>query len=155
MSRRKSLFMENTAVPADKTRGQVCALIAQFPGITEISQQLDDGKVVGFKFTMSADQRILIFQLPVRTSRVVKQLMDRRKTQPYDDEIPGIEKKGERIAWRQTMRWLEAQLAMVDTGLADVAEVFMPYVLGIDGTTFYERWRGNLLAAAEGEEADD
>jgi len=144
---RKSLFMENTDIPAHRTRGEVSALMTDFGGVAEISHQLEEGKVIGFRFTMLLHGKPLIFQLPVRTSRVVKQLVDRRRKPPRPAEMPAIEKKAERIAWRQTLRWMEAQLAMVDTGLADLAEVFMPYLLGLGGTTFYEHWRGRLLAA--------
>ncbi len=143
--------MENTDIPAHRTRGQVSSLMSDFEGVAEISQQLENGKVIGFRFAMLVDGRPFIFQLPVRTSRVVKQLVDRRQKPPRSDEMPAIERKAERIAWRQTLRWIEAQLAMVDTGLADVAEVFMPYMLGLDGsTTMYEHWQGRLLAAPKG-----
>lgn len=49
----------------------------------------------------------------------------------------------ERVAWRQLLRWVEAQLAMVDTGLSTVDEVLLPYMRGDDGQTIYSLFKVN------------
>jgi hypothetical protein len=40
-----------------------------------------------------------------------------------------LQQQAERIAWRQILRWLQAQLALIETGMVDAPEVFFPYAL--------------------------
>lgn len=48
-----------------------------------------------------------------------------------------LEAQAKRIAWRQILRWVEAQMAFVETGMVKMEEVFMPYIqVGIDETLF-------------------
>jgi len=43
------------------------------------------------------------------------------------------------VAWRQILRWIEAQLALVDTEMVQIQEVFMPYLQMNTGQTLYEK----------------
>jgi hypothetical protein len=38
-------------------------------------------------------------------------------------------KKAERVAWRQILRWVQAQYAMIETGMVQPAEVFLAYMV--------------------------
>jgi hypothetical protein len=46
-----------------------------------------------------------------------------------------------RIAWRIVKDWLEAQLAMIEAGLVDLQQVFLPYAQDATGRTFYKLMR--------------
>ena len=43
-----------------------------------------------------------------------------------------------RVAWRIVKDWLAAQLAMIEAGLVDLEEVFLPYAQNQAGRTVYE-----------------
>ncbi len=45
-------------------------------------------------------------------------------------------RRAERIAWRQLLRWVQIQIAMIQTGMVDAAEVFLPY-MEVGGRTLY------------------
>lgn len=53
----------------------------------------------------------------------------------------------ERTAWRQVLRWVEAQLSMIEIGMVQTHEVFQPYAL-IPGTekTMFEAWESQMKA---------
>jgi hypothetical protein len=51
--------------------------------------------------------------------------------------MPNME-DAERVAWRQAFRWLQAQLAYVESGNVKIEEVFLAYLQGDDGRTVYE-----------------
>ena len=55
--------------------------------------------------------------------------------------------QAERIAWRQMFWWLKAQLALVDMGMVESAEVLMPYMLAPDGRTFFDTYKPRMLEA--------
>ena len=48
-----------------------------------------------------------------------------------------------RVSWRIVKDWVEAQMAIVEAKLADVAEVFLPYAITKTGTTLYKEIQGN------------
>ena len=47
--------------------------------------------------------------------------------------------RSKRVAWRQIYRWIQAQAAMIETGMAAAEEVFYPYLQVSATETVYER----------------
>jgi hypothetical protein len=45
------------------------------------------------------------------------------------------------VAWRQILRWVQAQMALVETKMVKVEEVFLPYIQGPGGQTVYELYQ--------------
>jgi hypothetical protein len=64
-----------------------------------------------------------------------------------------------RVAWRITLSWLEAQLALIQAGLATLDQVFLPFCQDPAGVTLYERMRqakfSGLLLEEGSEEIND
>jgi len=52
-----------------------------------------------------------------------------------------------RVAWRNILDWIQAQMALLEIGMAKIEEVFLPYMQDREGVTFFERMeqRGFLL----------
>jgi hypothetical protein len=74
------------------------------------------------------------------------QLLCLRYKRPRTDLRP----QAKRIAWRQILRWIEAQMAFARTGMVKIQEVFMPYIqVSITGQTLYERFEQKGLTALE------
>ena len=44
-----------------------------------------------------------------------------------------------RVAWRITKDWIEAQMAIVETHMVTMPQVFLPYVVTDNQQTVYER----------------
>ena len=67
--------------------------------------------------------------------------------------LRGDRAQAERTAWRQVLRWVEAQMAMIEAGMTQTHEVFMPYAVipGSDDKTMFQAWESQqkLLAAPE------
>jgi len=75
------------------------------------------------------------FKLPCRWKPIFNVLDGRKKRKPYRRSI---EAQAKRVAWRQILRWIEAQLALVETNMVKMQEVFLPYLLQKDDKTLYE-----------------
>ena len=43
-----------------------------------------------------------------------------------------------RVGWRIIKDWLEAQMALNSLNMVKIQEIFLPYIIGIDGKTLYE-----------------
>jgi len=152
----KTLFMETTEIPVEKTLGEITRKLIE-GGANQITTQHEGGKTVGLSFVLKLDERnSLPFSLPVRVAPVFEILNGRRPANDWDRNWRGkyIERdaaQAERVAWRQLLRWVEAQLAMIDTGMVQPAEVFLPYLLQQNGQTVYETFAATKLLAAPGE----
>jgi hypothetical protein len=44
-----------------------------------------------------------------------------------------------RVAWRNILDWVQAQMALLEIGMAKMEEVFLPYMQDRQGVTFFER----------------
>jgi hypothetical protein len=157
MSKPKPLYMENTEISADRTAGEITSVLVA-AGARQITLDYGDGgKVTGIKFVLLVGGLPYPFKMPVRTEAVQKIFKDRRiqtmRWQAHKFEQRDRE-QAERVAWRQLLRWVQIQMAMVDAGMAQTHEIFSPYLLEPSGRTLFEyleetRFKG-LLPAAEG-----
>jgi hypothetical protein len=62
--------------------------------------------------------------------------------------------QAKRTAWRIVKVWVEAQMAIIDCGQAEMAEVFLPYAITETGQTLFQRIQQNpkyLLGAGASE----
>jgi hypothetical protein len=84
--------------------------------------------------------------LPARVDPVFQLLLKRRNGVLNDETRARIREQAERVAWRQLLRWVQAQLAMIDVGMVKTHEVFMPYIQHPDGRTFFEYFENKQLA---------
>lgn len=120
-----ALFMEYTTVDDTTTVAAIQHLLAT-RGASSVQVEYDAGKVVGVKFLLLVDSAKIPFCLPCRWQAIEKLLKSRGKKVKKHDTI---EMMARRIAWRQILRWVEAQLALIETGMVKTQEVFLPYVM--------------------------
>jgi hypothetical protein len=83
------------------------------------------------------------YRLPCRHEAVHKMLTrDRKVTAKYRTQEQAL-----RVAWRILKDWIEAQVAILETGMVQMDEVFLPYQMLSSGQTFYEEYRVRQLEA--------
>ena len=141
----KSLYMENTQIAPDKTAREISDLLLAFKARQISMEYMTDGKLLGLRFGLALPEGELEFKLPVRIEPVYQVLLARRKGLQSPGDQRRIRAQAERVAWRQLFRWVQAQLALIDTGMVQPQEVFLPYALhAATGQTLYE------FMAAEG-----
>lgn len=128
-----------TKIDPDKTIGEISRMLSKF-GATRIITDYQNGEVASLQFMIQVKDRMIFFQLPANAEGVLKTL--------ERDNVPrqwrNIE-QARRVAWRIIRDWVESQLAIVDAGQAQMAEVFLPYAIAQDGQTLYQQLeKGNL-----------
>jgi hypothetical protein len=131
----KTLFMETTQIEASQTVGEIQCILGKY-GASAILTEYDNREVIAVSFRVRLNTQDIPFRLPCRWEAILKILKSRRKRRPYKRSI---ESQARRIAWRQILRWIEAQLALVDTEMVQIQEVFMPYLQINTGQTLYEK----------------
>jgi hypothetical protein len=135
-----------TKVPAAKTVAEIQSVLGS-KGATHVSIDYRDGKPMAVEFGLKLQQSILHFRLPCDVGGVERALRKvNRVTIARDHE------QCERIAWRIVKDWVEAQMALVEAGQAEVAEVFMPYAIDqSSGMTMFQALKSKQLALGSGE----
>ena len=117
------IYMASTGIPAEKTAGQIQALIGKWA--SHVMCEYENGEVTGLAFQIKHKDKSIPFLLPIRWQPVLETMKQNKKT-PRHLCNP---EQARKVAWRQIYRWVEAQLALIETGIVDAKEVFMPYIL--------------------------
>lgn len=143
--------METTEVPAERTAGEISAVLVA-AGAGQISMQYENGRISGLLWTMKVAGMERLFQMPARVEPVYKILLSRRSNRTASDVQAAVRQQAQRVAWRQLLRWVQAQVAMIECGMTEAGEVFFPYLQAPSGQTLFEMFKDNgmkLLGAAE------
>lgn len=143
MPRRKpnSLFMGTTDKPAYISIGDITRTLVAF-GAKSITSDYDkDGRITGMVFGLETPLGIYHYSLPARSEFIYQRLRSERKRDRGGDSEKKDKEQAERVAWRQLLRWIEAQLALVQTGMSDSGEVFFPYLQRGDGQSMYRAFQ--------------
>jgi hypothetical protein len=79
------------------------------------------------------------FAMPARTEPIFKIINGRRQSAFEQTKFAGRDREqAARVAWRQLLRWIQAQFAMIDAGMVASHEVFLPYLQNDDGKTVFQ-----------------
>jgi hypothetical protein len=133
-----------TSIDPHKTVGEIQKLLASkgARGILLEYNEHGDPSVVAFQIEVRGQQ--LRYRLPCRAERVCDILGKQWRAGKVERRYTTMQ-HANRVAWRIIKDWIEAQLAIVEAGMVDMAEVFMPYQLMASGQTMYEVMQHKLL----------
>lgn len=142
-----ALFMETTEIAPDRTIAEISQALAQ-SGAQAILTEYKGGEIEAVSFRIEVAGQLVPFRLPCRWEAVYQLLQDcRRHARWRHEERDRAQAK--RVAWRQILRWVQAQLALVQTSMVSVQEVFLPYVQLRGGQTLFERVAGQQFLQLE------
>lgn len=150
-----SVLNYTTQIPAVKTIGEVQTLLAKH-GANRIALDYDDGRAVGVTFAIVTAHGPRLFTLPVDVAAMHRLLVAEYDAGRIKNARPPMRTRehAERVAWRVIKDWLAAQLALVQTEMAALDQVMLPYVhADSSGRTLYAAYRDreNVLALEGGD----
>jgi hypothetical protein len=142
----KKVLNYTTELPVSRTISEIQEILRRH-GAKSISFLYDDtSEVNGLEFVVDVSGKAFPFRLPANI-KAVQRLMEERHLRGYRDE-----KQPARVAWRILKDWIEAQMAIIDSSMVSLEEVFLPYMLAKGNMTFFEllQERGFLLPEGRG-----
>ena len=142
------LLNYTTKVPAEKTATEIMSLLSR-KGATQVMMEFGpEGQPVGLKWRVDSAHGTLAFALPVNAEAVFSVLTQQRvlPTNPK-----GRREQACRTAWRILKEWVAAQMALIETGMVDMEEVFLPYMLTGDRTVYQALSEDRFRALPGGE----
>ena len=135
-----ALLDYSTKVPAEQTAGQIVSLLARKRAIAIMMEYSPNGsgEIVGLKWRVRTPHGDLPFSLPVNAEAVEKVLEKQYQARQVPRAATGAE-QARRVAWRILLEWVRAQMALLDTEMVSLDQLFLPYLVTEHGETLYER----------------
>lgn len=134
-----------TRIPAEQTASEIVGILVRH-GAKVIQMEYSEAQaVVGLKFKARTPYGEVGFRLPVDAERCFRVMLK----QGLVTDSPLGRQQARMTAWRILKDWIQAQMAIIQTEMVDIAQVLLPYAL-VDGkVTLYERAvAGGLLQLA-------
>ena len=135
-----------TMITVQKSIGEIQGMLAA-RGAETIVVQYVNGRPGALFFIVPTPYGKIPFRLPANIE-AIKRIMERqrvRKQVPLD--------MAERVAWRIIKDWCKAQMAILETEMVDLEQIFLPYMVSQD-KTLYEVMKEHRLQLPPGEERD-
>lgn len=135
-----------TKISVADTIGEISTMLPKH-GARSVSMEYDtDGRPVGVAFTLRTPHGDRSFALPVNVDGVHAMLQQHEQRGAFRAARKragafSSREHAERVAWRVLRDWLEAQLAIIAAGMAQLDQVMLPYLRDDAGRTLYDRYR--------------
>ena len=127
-----------TKIEPSKTIGEIQSMIARH-GAQSFSTQYEDKEISALFFALPVNGQTINFRLPSNWRGVFEVIKKDYKI-PRSFKDPD---QAKRCAWRIVKDWVEAQLAIIESGQANITEVFMPYMINHHGQTLFQKFTEN------------
>jgi hypothetical protein len=131
-----ALLNYTTTIAASKTIGEMQDALAK-AGASSIAVHYRSGSPTGLTFSLGTKYGPQLFTLPVDVAAVQAVLRKQRSAGGMSRAKFESTLHAERVAWRISKTWLEAQLALVSVQMATIDQVMLPYMhVGPDQTLY-------------------
>lgn len=136
-----------TKIDIFTTIGQIQGQLVKH-GAKKILQDYDDkGNIIALSFTINTPTGIRGIRLPANVEAVQKVLTKQK--------VKCDREQAERVAWRIIKDWVLAQMAILESEMVEIDEVFLPYMVNNNGQTLFEAYRNNQLMLESREVANE
>lgn len=128
------LLNYTTKIDVGKTASEIVAILAKHRATNIMMDYDGKGSIVGIKWRVDGEHGPLAFSLPVNVD-AVKNVMIKQALRGYRNNNL-LWAQAERVAWRILKDWIEAQMALLETEMVQLEEIFLPYMLSGDQTLY-------------------
>lgn len=130
-----------TKIPASRSLQEIQDMLV-LRGATGFMTEYekDTGRILQITFGLDLDGKRVGFRLPLRWREVGQAISNDTSVRgEYRSKAKKDEDYVYRVAWRVLRDWVDAQMAMVDIGMVQTEEVFLPYAVSKTGETLFEK----------------
>ena len=132
------LLNYTTKVDIFTTLGQIEGMLVKHGARSILKDYDSDGRVVAVSFQINTPVGIQAVRLPANVEAVQKVLAKQKVKCDYE--------QAERVAWRIVKDWVEAQMAILESEMVTMDEIFLPYMIAdVGGNTMYQLFTSKAL----------
>ena len=95
------------------------------------------GHISALTFQIDTPAGLRIIRLPANVDAVSKVLAKQK--------VKCDREQAERVAWRIVKDWVEAQMAILESEMVQIDEIFLPYMVNNSGQTLFQAYRNNQI----------
>lgn len=147
------LLNYSTSIEASKTVSEIHKILATHGARSILTNYTSDGVIESLSFminTLDGDRGV---KLPINPDAILKVMNKSNKIPRTFRTRP----QAIRIAWRIIKDWIEAQMALLETEMVQIDQVFLSYIEADNGKTvfqLYQERQSNLLTEGTKEETE-
>lgn len=137
------LLNYTTKVNVFTTLGEIQGILVKH-GAKRIMQDYDDsGHIGALTFGIETPVGLRGVRLPANVDAVHMVLAKQK--------VKCDREQAERVAWRIIKDWVEAQMAILESEMVQLDQIFLPYMVNDKGQTVFEVYRKNQLFLEDGQ----
>jgi hypothetical protein len=121
----------STTVTALKSIGEIQGILVS-RGAEHILMDYKDGEPIGLSFIVKTQFGETPFRLPANIERVQAVLNKQRVRTRVERDMAA------RVAWRILKDWVRAQMAILETEMVSIEQVFLPYMQTQNGRILFD-----------------
>ena len=127
-----------TKVPANRSIQEIQDMLVKH-GATgfQLEYEQGTGRIYSLKFRLELDGKPFAFSLPVEWHAFQEVLKSQRVKRCEDEDYCY------RVAWRVLRDWVDAQMALYETKMVSIPQIFLPYAITKSGKTLFEHTAEN------------
>ena len=135
-----------TKIDVYKTLGEIQGVLVRH-GARKVLQEYDNaGHITGLSFIVEVQGQMIPIKLPADVDKVLDVL--------HRQKVNCDREQAERVAWRNIYHWVVAQMALLETSMVSMDEIFLPYVTQQDGRTLYTAFQESQYKLTGGNNVD-
>lgn len=131
------LLNYTTKVDVFTTLGEIQRHLVKHGADTIMQQYDNQGRIAALTFRINTPSGPRVIRLPANVDAVLA-VLTRQKVRCDRDQA-------ERVAWRIVKDWVEAQMAILESEMVQMEEIFLPYMVNNSGQTLFQAYRNNQL----------
>ena len=132
------LLNYTTKVDVYTTLGEIQRQLVKHGAKKILQDYDDDGHIIALAFAIDTPTGPRGVRLPANVNAVYEVLLRQK--------IKCDREQAERVAWRIVKDWVEAQMAILESEMVQIDEIFLPYMVNNSGQTVFEAYRSKQLA---------
>lgn len=135
----------STSIEALKTVGEIQGILVGHGAKSILINYGQDRTIESLSFIIGTPYGDMPIKLPV-DARAVLKVLENQGVQPRYANYP----QAVRIAWRIVKDWVRAQMAILETEMVEMEQIFLPYMITKDDKTLYEAMVDHQFYLTEG-----
>jgi len=144
-----ALLNYTTSIEAAKTVGEIHRILAKHGAKAILTSYTDGGQIEALSFQILTPSGEIGIRLPIDPDAVLKVLTNQNRMGKVPNRYVN-RAQAVRVAWRIVKDWVEAQLALLETEMVRIEQIFLPYIITNDGRVLFERMAEQKFLLGEG-----
>jgi tRNA nucleotidyltransferase/poly(A) polymerase len=144
------LLNYTTKISPEKTVGEIEKILVAHGARAFLKEIDDDGFVKALAFKVNTPHGDLGFRLPIDAEATLR-VMEKQARAGKLPKYLANEAQARRTAWRIVKDWIEAQMAILETEMVRMEQIFLPYLVTPGGRTLYEGMVESKFLLKEGD----